>query len=121
MKSGGFETYPQRFAVRFFLLRDLRNTIQKFSPSTQIFRWPVASKTGICSRQACLERSRKDAKNAKSGSLISLRPLRLCGRYSEFWLRLCNAEPFAVRFSLLLMKRKPLRRQRRGFCGRQIC
>ena len=47
MKSGGFETRPQRFAVRFFLLRDLRNTIQKFSPSAQIFRWPVASKTGI--------------------------------------------------------------------------
>jgi hypothetical protein len=27
--------------------------------------------------------SRQDAKNAKFGSLISLRPLRLCGRYSE--------------------------------------
>ena len=49
----------------------------------KIFRWPWLSKTGICSRQ--------DAKNAKSGSLISLRPLRLCARYSEFWLRLCRA------------------------------
>jgi hypothetical protein len=46
------------------------------------------SKTGICSRQ--------DAKNAKFGRLIPLRPLRrrsghalrLGARYSEFWLRL---------------------------------
>jgi hypothetical protein len=37
---------------------------------------PWLSKTGIYSRQ--------DAKNAKSGNLISLRPLRLCGRYSGF-------------------------------------
>ena len=41
---------------------------------------PWLSKTGICSRQ--------DAKRAKSGSLISWRPLRLCARYSEFSLRL---------------------------------
>ena len=32
------------------------------------FRWPVVIQNGICSRQ--------DAKHAKSGSLISLRPLR---------------------------------------------
>jgi hypothetical protein len=51
---------------------------------------PWLSKTGICSRQ--------DAKNAKSGSLISLRPLRLCARYSEFWLRLRRA-----RFSAIIL------------------
>ena len=69
-------------------------------------------KRGICSRQACLERSRKDAKNAKSGSLISLRPLRrcsghalrLCGRYSKFWLRLCRARFFAVKLFLLSLE-----------------
>src|SRR4029434_9604478 len=60
---------------------------------------PWLSKTGICSRQ--------DAKNAKSGSLISLRPLRrrsghalrLCGRYSEFWLRLGRAGFYVVKDS----------------------
>ena len=68
---------------------------------------PVARgspKNGICSRQACLERSRKDAKNAKSGSLISLRPLRrrsghalrLCAKYSDVWLRLWRTASFAV-------------------------
>ncbi len=53
--------------------------------------FPVARgspKNGIYSRQ--------DAKNAKSGSLISLRPLRLCGRHSEFWLRFCRAGFSAV-------------------------
>jgi hypothetical protein len=49
------------------------------------------SKTGICSRQ--------DAKNAKSGSLISLRPLRLCARYSDFWLWPGHATFFAVTYS----------------------
>ena len=47
-------------------------------------------KTGIYSCQ--------DAKNAKSGNLISLRPLRLCGRYSEFWLRLCRARFYRLLF-----------------------
>jgi hypothetical protein len=54
-------------------------------------------KTGICSGQ--------DAKNAKSGSLISLRPLRrrsghalrLCARYSESWLRLGRARLSTVK------------------------
>jgi hypothetical protein len=49
--------------------------------------------TGICSRQ--------DAKNAKSESLISLRPLRLCGRYSESSLWLGHARFFAVKFRFL--------------------
>jgi hypothetical protein len=40
------------------MLKSLR-TLRKFSGD------PWLSKTGICSRQACLERSRKDAKNAK--------------------------------------------------------
>src|SRR5215831_11660719 len=39
----------------------------------------VAIETGISSRQ-----------DAKSGSL---RPLRLCARYAEFWLRLCRGRP----------------------------
>src|SRR6266536_5241761 len=46
---------------------------------------PWLSKTGICSRQ-----------DAKSGSLISLRPLRLCARYSEFWLRRSRVTFIAV-------------------------
>jgi hypothetical protein len=65
-------------------LHDLRPELENFSASCENF--PLArayQKTGICSRQ--------DAKNAKSGSLISLRPLRLCARYSEFWLRLRRA------------------------------
>jgi hypothetical protein len=47
----------------------------KFSLLAQIFRWPVAIKTGICSRQ--------DAKNAKSGSLI------LCGSFDVAQDMLC--------------------------------
>jgi hypothetical protein len=58
-------------------------------------------KTGICSGQ--------DAKNAKSGSLISLRPLRrrsghalrLCARYSEFGLGLGRVRIFVVRMSFV--------------------
>ena len=57
---------------------------------------PRLSKTGISSRQ--------DAKNAKSGSLISLRPLRLCARYSEFWLRLGRAGFFVVKNPVLLSR-----------------
>ena len=59
--------------------------------SYEVSGGPSLYKTGIYSRQ--------DAKNAKSGSLISLRPLRrrsghalrLCARYSEFWLQLYHA------------------------------
>jgi len=37
--------------------------------------------------------SRQGAKNAKVGiGFFSLRPLRLCGKYSEIWLRLCRAK-----------------------------
>jgi hypothetical protein len=57
---------------------------------------PRLSKTGISSRQ--------DAKNAKSGSLISLRTLRLCARYSEFWLRLGRAGFFVVKNPVLLSR-----------------
>ena len=57
---------------------------------------PRLSKTGISSRQ--------DAKNAKSGSLISLRTLRLCARYSEFWLRLGRAGFFVVKNPFLLSR-----------------
>jgi hypothetical protein len=57
---------------------------------------PRPSKTGISSRQ--------DAKNAKSGSLISLRTLRLCARYSEFWLRLGRAGFFVVKNPVLLSR-----------------
>jgi hypothetical protein len=38
--------------------------------------------------------SRQGAKNAKSGSLISLPPLREI--FLEFWLRLCRAAFFVV-------------------------
>jgi membrane protein DedA with SNARE-associated domain len=56
--------------------------------------FPVARgypENGICSRQDAKHALSGVEGNAKSGSLISLRPLRLCGRYSEFWLRLCRA------------------------------
>jgi Formamidopyrimidine-DNA glycosylase N-terminal domain len=39
--------------------------------------------------------ARQGAKNAKFGIVFPLRPLRLCGRYFELWLRLCR-----VAFSL---------------------
>ena len=60
---------------------------------------PRLSKTGISSRQDA-----KNAKNAKSGSLISLRTLRLCARYSEFWLRLGRAGFFVVKNPVLLSR-----------------
>ena len=43
--------------------------------------------------------SRQDAKNAKFGNLFYFAPLRLCGKCSDsFWLRLCRAGIFAVKF-----------------------
>jgi hypothetical protein len=59
--------HEEKIPLEFFALLYVK------TPLAQIFGDPWLSKTGICSRQ--------DAKNAKSGSLISLRPLRLCGRY----------------------------------------
>jgi hypothetical protein len=52
-------------------LSDLRIAIvESFRGLRKLSGGPWLPKTGICSRQACLERSRKDAKNAKFGSLI---------------------------------------------------
>ena len=75
------------------------------------FRWPVVIQNGICSRQ--------DAKHAKSGSLISLRPLQrrsghalqLCARYSEFWLRLLPRYAFAVNTSSQETRNNPKDRE----------
>ena len=74
-------------------------------------------------RQACPEQSRRDAKRQAQGlssrantrdlGKISLfvrndnaLPLRLCGRYSEFWLRLRRAGSFGVKCSYLLWLRR---------------
>ncbi len=85
----------------FILLFSSRRTVfyamlESFRSLRKFFGGPWLSKTGICSRQ--------NAKNAKSGSLISLRPLRLCARYSESWLRLSRAGFFVVKNHFLLSR-----------------
>ena len=48
----------------------------------------------------CAPTTRQGAKNAKFGKLFHsfpLRPLRLCGRFSEIRLRLCRAGLFVVK------------------------
>ena len=80
--------YFFRFDVfSVILFRALRITIvESFRSLRKFSGGPWLSKTGICSRP-----------DAKSGSLISLRPLRVCARYSEFWLRLGRASFFVVK------------------------
>jgi hypothetical protein len=57
-------------------LRSMNTILESITGLRKFSGGPWLSKMGICSRQ--------DAKNAKSGSLISLRSLHLCARYSEF-------------------------------------
>jgi len=84
------ESDPELFALLYI---EVFGSLRKFSGG------PWLSKAGICSRQ-----------DAKSGSLISLRPLRrrsghalrLCARYSEFWLRLRRTRSFVVVYFSLI-------------------
>jgi hypothetical protein len=76
------ESDPELFALLYI---EVFGSLRKFSGG------PWLSKAGICSRQ-----------DAKSGSLISLRPLRLCVRYSEFWLRLRRTRSFVVVYFSLI-------------------
>ena len=69
---------------------------------------PWLSKNGICSRQERQERQVREVS-------ISLRPLRLCGRYSEFWLRLCRAKFYVVKFFVFQPQRTQRTQRERVF------
>jgi len=51
-------------------------------------------------------------KDAKFGNQFSFAPLRLCGRHSDLWLRLCRAVLFVVKSLLLFWSSFPALRTR---------